>query len=593
MKKVLAVSAALLMMFNTAQARKASGTVSSGETVLPGVIVTDGKNFTQTNKNGKFSFEIEDEAEYVYIVTPSGYMADWTSGTPAFYQEAKGNDKFIFNLQKASPDICWGNPELDANYRREHSGADLPFYPVAGRYAFYIGHDLVVFVDNIAGSLAWVKGLEALLPDNMSIYVAQSSPLEYTANGRRVIGTLDVLDILDDHKVTFLSGHCADYAPQGYKMFTTGNGRLEWYHKAVGHPKDYQASVEGIGRNPKRPNSVTVDVWDYDPSWKVEWFEDGESMGTVKPEQGHLFSVTPSQYAKNVTVAVENRFGQSWVYDVDVTDYIDVQAHRGGAGLMPENTVVAMKNALDMGVNTLEIDLQISADGQVMVCHDPYFHHRYSIRPDGSPVLEGDKKEYLYNMPYSEIVKYDVGSRKSEVWPDKACIKASVPLAEELITFVENYTKEMGYSPVRYNIEIKSRDADGEGKNWPTYDAFATMCCRFLHSMQLGDRLLVQSFDTRVLNYIHEKYPEMAISYLVDDDAADFDTYMAKLKFTPQWLSAHHSLVDEALVQKCREKGMKLACWTVDKPEDIARMIKAGVDSIISNYPDRVLEQTR
>ena len=89
------------MMFGSlAQARKVSGSVVSGEEKLSGVIVTDGKNFTVTKKNGKFSFDIKDDAEFVYIVTPSGYVADWSTGVPAFYQEAAGRSKFVFELQK-------------------------------------------------------------------------------------------------------------------------------------------------------------------------------------------------------------------------------------------------------------------------------------------------------------------------------------------------------------------------------------------------------------------------------------------------------------------------------------------------------------
>lgn len=260
---------------------------------------------------------------------------------------------------------------------------------------------------------------------------------------------------------------------------------------------------------------------------------------------------------------------------------------------MPENTIEAMKHALDMGVNTLELDLHVSKDGQVVVSHDPYFHHRYAIRPDGSYVQKDDAKEYIYAMPYSEVAKYDVGSRPSDVWPEKACLKTVKPLAADLIDFVENYTKEKGLSPVRYNIEIKSVDADGEGINWPTYDAFVTTCCKLLHSKQLDDRLVVQSFDVRALNYMHVKYPEFILSYLVGDDVSDFDTYMAKLKFTPQWLSPHHSITDESLVQKCHERGMKIVPWTVDTPEDIKRILDLKVDAIITNYPDRVLEHTR
>ncbi len=737
MKRILLISLSILLTCTFAEARKVSGTVKSGEQKLSGVIVTDGKSFTKTNKFGKFKFDIKDDAEFVYIVTPSGYVADWSAGVPAFYQEAAGKDKFAFDLKKteqsadysivaiADPqfrnekhfgqfagkpmedlcqtisslegnvvglalgDICWDNLPLHANYKSEIVRTGIPFYPVVGNhdhdlsakgdleataayrkamgpenYAFFVGNDVVIVVDNIIYDTdkkydegyanhvqAWVKALENLLPEDADLYIAQHSSIKFYWDNSKILGTSDMLSIVRGRKVTFLSGHnhmnnffeyeenitehniagfcgswwdathCTDGTPQGYKVFTKEDGRLSWYYKSVGHPKDFQMEVYKPGQAPQHPNSVVVNVWDWDPAWKVEWLEDGKPMGSLKPVpeyspvyireinaafEGktvpnykkpmlnyHYFAATPSQYAKNVTIAVESRFGEKWVHNVDMSEYIDVQAHRGGAGLMPENTIEAMKHALDMGVNTLELDLQISADGQVVVSHDAYFHHRYAIRPDSTLVQKEDPKEYIYKMTYSQVEKYDVGSRPSEVWPDKACFKTVKPLAEDLIDFVESYTKEKGYSPVRYNIEIKSKKGKGEGENWPTYDAFATICCKLLNSKYLDDRLVVQSFDPRALNYIHEKYPELILSYLVDAKAPDFETYMGMLKFTPQWLSPHHSITYETLVQKCREKGMKLVPWTVDKPEDIERIINLGVEAIISNYPDRVLMQTR
>jgi glycerophosphoryl diester phosphodiesterase len=65
------------------------------------------------------------------------------------------------------------------------------------------------------------------------------------------------------------------------------------------------------------------------------------------------------------------------------------------------------------------------------------------------------------------------------------------------------------------------------------------------------------------------------------------------LDFTPTWLSPHYSITDEALVKICREKGMRIVPWTVDRPENIKEMLSLGVDAIISNYPDRVLSCTR
>lgn len=739
--RIFAVLLACMAFSGISEARKVSGTVKCGDEKLSGVIVTDGTVFTQTRKNGKFVLDISDDAEFVYIVTPSGYVADWSSGVPEFYKRAQGCEKFTFDLQKtkgghdwaivamADPqtaherhfakfagkpledlsqtakalsedvftvgltlgDICWDSLPLQEMFKKEIVRTGVPFYPVVGNhdhekdvqgdiataatyrrnmgpenYAFFLGKDVVIVLDNIIYDtqkkyeegyaehvLAWVRGLMKSVPSDAGVYIAQHSPLYKWFRNDRVKNAGRLLDLVRGHEVTFISGHthinnwlryekgitehnvaaicgswwvtdhCNDGTPGGYKVFEMRDGKLRSYYKSVGHDKDFQVEIFKPGQAPGHPNSVIANVWDYDPSWKVEWFEDGKPMGAMEqvtdysplyireinsvyadkgkatprykfPKQNdHYFSAVPGQYAKNVTVSVKNREGKSWVYNVDMSDYVDVQAHRGGAGLMPENTIEAMKNALDMGVNTLELDLQVSADGLVVVSHDAYFHPRYATRPDGTPIKKEDPKEYIYTMPYSEVVRYDVGNRPSEVWPDKACFPAVKPLADDLIDFVEGYVKEKGYSPVRYNIEIKSKKGKGEGTYWPSYTEFVDKCVKLLLSKHLDDRLVVQCFDDRALNFMHEKYPELVLSYLVDAKAGDFDSYMAKLKFTPQWLSPHYSMVDEELVAKCREKGIRLVPWTVDKPEDIDRMIELKVEAIISNYPDRVLEKTR
>ena len=740
MKKILFTLLSFVLICSAAQARKVSGTVTSGEEKLSGVIVTDGTNFTQTKPNGKFKFEIEDDAQFVYIITPSGYAADWSSGVPAFYRAAEGVSKFSFDLKKLEGDgsiynliavgdpqprtdahfeifagkplddlaataqslegitigfslgdMCWDVLPLLDKWKGAITRTGIPFYPVVGNhdhdrdasgdlngtaayrakmgpenYAFWVGNDMVIALDNIIYDakrkykegyadhvLRFVKGLLKYVPMSSDLYVAQHSPVLGRVETRtRIINATDFISMLRGHKVTFISGHnhvndhfefekditeqnvaaicgawwdtqhCKDGTPRGYKVFTKKDGKLSWYFKAEGREKDFQVEIFKPGQMPMHPNSVVANVWDWDPQWKVEWYEDGQYMGTMdrvtdlsplytqeinkayegktisdykKPAPAqHYFAATPSQYAKKVMVTVESRFGKSWVYEVDMTDDVDVQAHRGGAGLMPENTIEAMKHCLDMGVNTLEMDFVLSGDGKVVVSHESYLHHRYTTRPDGSLVQKADPKEYLYKMTYDQIAKYDVGVRANDTYPDKACVPAVKPLAEDLITFVENYTKENGLSPVRYNIEIKSSQADGQSINWANYDKLADAIMRLLVKFHLDDRLVVQCFDARTLNYIQPKYPEINFSYLISNKTdLDFDGYMALLKFTPKWLSTHQSLVNEELIAKCREKGMKIVPWTVDKPEDIKRMIDLKVDAIISNYPDRVLMQTR
>ena len=273
---------------------------------------------------------------------------------------------------------------------------------------------------------------------------------------------------------------------------------------------------------------------------------------------------------------------------------IDVQAHRGGAGLMPENTVTAMKNALDLGVNTLEFDLHLSKDGDVVVSHDSYFHPRYSIRPDGTYIQDDEPKEYLYTMSYDSIARYEVGLRPTSRWPKQQKVHEVKPLAGELIDVCEAYAAQIGLKPVNYNIEIKSWPGDGEGTLWPEYRVFCDTCIPLLLSKNLGDRLIVQCFDTRALNYMHAKWPQLILSYLTEaNEGGDIEALLKNLDFKPQWWSPESSVVTPENVKWCHEHGIGVVPWTVDNPDEMRRLVKCGVEAIISNYPDILIETVR
>ena len=158
---------------------------------------------------------------------------------------------------------------------------------------------------------------------------------------------------------------------------------------------------------------------------------------------------------------------------------------------------------------------------------------------------------------------------------------------------METLTTRLGRSPMRYNIEIKCKEGKTEGINWPEYHEFVDRCIELLLSKNLGDRLVVQCFDVRALNYMHEKYPQLKLSYLTGSKDVDYDTYMSKLNFKPDWLSPHYSTVNETIVKRCHEDGIKIVPWTADDPAEIQRLIDLHVDAIISNYPDRLLKATR
>lgn len=270
-----------------------------------------------------------------------------------------------------------------------------------------------------------------------------------------------------------------------------------------------------------------------------------------------------------------------------LSEKIGVHAHRCGAGLMPENTIAAAKNAMDLGADTLEFDLQVSKDMQVVVSHEAYFHYRYSTRPDGSEVHRSDEKEYLYKLPYETISQYDVGLKPVKSKPEQENLAASKPLASDLIDFAEDYS----HKAVNYNIEIKSLDRKDEGELWPDYKTFCDLCMSLLISKNLGKRLIIQSFDERALNYIHEKWPEVTISYLTGViDMVNLNRLFSGLTFTPEWWSPELHTVTKRNVRWCHEHGVKVVPWTADSEKEIRRLQECGVDAIISNYPDRLVQ---
>ncbi len=115
-----------------------------------------------------------------------------------------------------------------------------------------------------------------------------------------------------------------------------------------------------------------------------------------------------------------------------------------------------------------------------------------------------------------------------------------------------------------------------------------------LLSKNLGERLIVQSFDTRALNYIHSKWPELTLSYLTEDyDGGDIESLLKNLDFVPQWWSPESSQVTAENVAWCHSHGIGVVPWTVDDPEEMQRLVDCGVEAIISNYPDRLIKVVR
>ncbi|MEJ7767051.1 MAG: glycerophosphodiester phosphodiesterase family protein [Chitinophagaceae bacterium] len=270
--------------------------------------------------------------------------------------------------------------------------------------------------------------------------------------------------------------------------------------------------------------------------------------------------------------------------NLQTVNLLDLQAHRGGRGLMPENTIPAIKNAIDLRVTTLEMDVVISKDNQVVVSHDPFFNDVLTTTPDGKFLTKKTSLQYLlYTLPYDTIRKYDVGTRPHPDFPKQQKMQVYKPLLSELIDAAEAYAKEKGHE-IMYNIEIKSKEGF-DGLRHPDPGTFSELLVSVLKQKQVVSRTTVQSFDIRPLRYLHAKHPSIVLSYLVEK-AGTLQSQLDKLGFVPETYSPQLSFVTQELVKQCHEQGMKIIPWTVNTTEEMNSLIKMGVDGIISDYPN-------
>ena len=270
----------------------------------------------------------------------------------------------------------------------------------------------------------------------------------------------------------------------------------------------------------------------------------------------------------------------------------DWQGHRGARGLMPENTIPAFLKALEYPVKTLELDICVSKDSQIIISHEPWFSHHICSQPDGSPVNEETGKSLLiYNMTYEEVKQYDCGLRGNERFPRQQKMKAYKPSLPDMVRAVEAYCEEKEREKPWYDIELKSNPL-GYDTIVPNPQRFVGITLKELKALGILDRCNLQSFDVNVLKEINVQAPGLSTSFLVENEDG-FEKNMALLDYTPAIYSPYFLFVDSVLVRQVHAKNMKLIPWTVNDVENMKALIALGVDGIITDYPDLIAEAER
>lgn len=270
---------------------------------------------------------------------------------------------------------------------------------------------------------------------------------------------------------------------------------------------------------------------------------------------------------------------------------IDIQGHRGARGLLPENSIRGFLHAVDLGVNTLELDLCVTKDSQIVVSHEPFFSSEICLDENRNMIPEEEATQLnIYEMSYEEILQYDCGSLMHPRFPSQGKVKVVKPLLSEVFSRVEQYTQLNNLAPLNYNIELKSQP-EYDNLYHPDPDQYSQLVYNMINDTPgiNWDRIIIQSFDFRILQFYRQQYPEVRLSQLIENELS-WQENVEKLGFKPDVYSCYYKSLSADIVKELHAAGIKVIPWTINDVTEMRDLIEWGVDGIITDYPDRVKE---
>ncbi len=257
---------------------------------------------------------------------------------------------------------------------------------------------------------------------------------------------------------------------------------------------------------------------------------------------------------------------------------IDVQGHRGARGNRPENTIPAFDFALEAGADTLEMDLGITRDDQIVLNHDRTINPKRCQWDDGRPL---EKPILIHRLTLAEIKKLDCGSLRNPDFPHQILIPHTpIPTLDEIFERYKDAKSKSG-NLVKFNIETKI-------SFWHPYDTvpprrFSDLVLAKVYQHEMLNRVVLESFDYRTLKAAKKITPCIKISALTQNPFENLAHTAHDLK--AEYVSPRWNLLSLQDVEEVHREGAKVLPWIPNTMAQWEHLVKMGVDAIISDYP--------
>jgi len=250
-----------------------------------------------------------------------------------------------------------------------------------------------------------------------------------------------------------------------------------------------------------------------------------------------------------------------------------VMAHRGGAGLWPENTMYGFERAVDLGVDMLETEIHSTADNILVLMHDSTVDRT----TNGSGPIRAFTLEELKTLDAG----YNWTSDGGQTFPFRGC-GITVPTLEEVFTALPT---------ARINIDIKQEKP-----------SLVEPLCKTIRTFDMTDKVMVASFNSKVLKAFRRVCPEVTTSAGTGEVAFFFMVNMVFLgavyrpacqAFQVPEYSSGLRVLTKRFVETAHGLNLAVHVWTINEVTDMKRLLALGVDGIVTDYPDRLISLLR